>query len=153
LAAFQPEAGRLPFCIPDAAGFNHLPHPPASVFGTDRWEPVRHLDDYAEEKQVESLRSLVDDYFRELPASALSAVAWAGTMMQALQVDQIEAGQAIWPAVIDHARHAPHVQNLVSIFPGRATLWSRMAEQTRQIVIAKLETTPTRTAQPPWHHG
>jgi glycine/D-amino acid oxidase-like deaminating enzyme len=36
LVAFQPEVGRLPFCIADAGGFNHLPHPPASVFGSGR---------------------------------------------------------------------------------------------------------------------
>ena len=151
LVAFQPETGRLPFCIPDAGGFNHIPHPPASVFGSGRWEQVTHLDDYADEKQVESLRAQVHAYFCGLPVDAESAVAWAGTMMQALQVDQIQPGQAIWPAVIDHARHAPHVQNLVSIFPGRATLWSRLAEQTRQIILAKLETIPSSTAHPPWH--
>jgi glycine/D-amino acid oxidase-like deaminating enzyme len=153
LVAFQPETGRLPFCIPDAGGWNHLPHPPASVFGSGRWEQVTHLDDHADEKQVESLRTLVHDFFPSLPADPESSLAWAGTMMQALQVDQIEPGHAIWPAVIDHARHAPHVQNLVSIFSGRATLWSPLAEQTRQVVLAKLEATPTSTAHPPWHHG
>jgi len=153
LAAFRPEVGRLPFCIPDAGGFNHLPHPPASVFGSGRWERVTHLDDCADEIQVESLRALVHKYFHALPLGAETAVAWAGTMMQALQVEQIEPGQAIWPAVIDHARHAPHLQNLVSIFSGRATLWSRLAEQTRQIVLEKLEATATSAAHPPWHEG
>ena len=153
LVAFQPEVGRLPFCIADAGGFNHLPHPPASVFGSGRWEQVTRLDDHADAKQVESLRTLVHEFFRDLPVNAGSAIAWAGTMMQALKFDQIQPGQALWPAVIDHARHAPNVQNLISIFSGRATLWSHLAEQTRQIVLAKLETTPSSTAHPPWHRG
>jgi glycine/D-amino acid oxidase-like deaminating enzyme len=153
LVAFQPEVGRLPFCIPDAGGFNHLSHPPASVFGSGRWEQVTRIDDRADGKQLESLRTLVHDFFPGLPADTDSSIAWAGTMMQALQVDQIQPGQAVWPAVIDHARHAPNVQNLVSIFPGRATLWSRLAEQTRQMVLAKLEAIPSSTAHPPWYHG
>lgn len=153
LVAVQPEVGRLPFCAPDAGGFNHIPHPPASVFGSGRWEQVTRLDDHADAGQVAMLGKMVHDFFPGMPADAGSATFWSGTMMQALQVDQIEPGQAIWPAVIDHARHAPKVQNLVSIFPGRATLWSRLADQTRQLVLAKLEATPISTAHPPWHHG
>jgi hypothetical protein len=153
LAAFQPEAGRLPFCIADAGGFNHLPHPPASVFGSSHWEQVTRFDDRTDQKHVESLRRLVHEFFPGLPEKPEGSMAWAGTMMQALRVDQIEPGQAIWPAVIDHARHAPNIQNLVSIFPGRATLWPRLAEQTRQIVLEKLEAVPISTAHPPWQHN
>lgn len=151
LLAFQPEVGRLPFWISDAGGFNHIPHPPSSVFGSGRWEQVTLVDDRADQTQIESLRKQVHGFFRGLPADSSSTLAWAGTMMQALQIDQIESGQALWPAVIDHARQAPHVQNLVSIFPGRATLWTRLAELTRQIVLSKLDTAPSNTAHPPWH--
>ncbi|HTI51614.1 MAG TPA: hypothetical protein VL475_11705, partial [Planctomycetaceae bacterium] len=71
-------------------------------------------------------------------------------MMQALQVDQIEPGGALWPAVIDHARESPRVENLVTIFPGRATLWSRLAEETRQLVLSKLESHSQFVVAPPW---
>ncbi len=149
LVSFQPDAGRLPFCIPDADGLNHLPHPPASVFGTGRWEKVTQPDDHADPKQVEWLRRKVHDFFPALTADASTCV-WAGTMMQPLQADQIETGKAIWPAVIDHSRHAPHIENLLSIYSGRATLWSRLAEETRRTVLAKLDTAPVGTAHPPW---
>jgi hypothetical protein len=71
-------------------------------------------------------------------------------MIQALRFDQIEPGGAIWPAVIDHARHAPRVANLISIFSGRATLWSKLAEDTRRLVRAKLDSSMPGTAHPPW---
>ncbi|MGE5192042.1 MAG: NAD(P)/FAD-dependent oxidoreductase [Deltaproteobacteria bacterium] len=149
LVSFQPDVGRLPFCIPDADGLNHLPHPPASVFGTNRWEKVAQPDDHTDPKQVELLRTKVHDFFPALTLEA-SAYAWAGTMMQPLQVHQIETGGAIWPAVIDHSRHAPHIENLLSIYSGRATLWSQLAEETRWTVLGKLDTAPVGTAHPPW---
>jgi glycerol-3-phosphate dehydrogenase len=149
LVSFEQEVGRLPFCVPDADGFNHLPHPPASVFGTGRWEKASHADDRVDPRQIELLRRRVRDFFPGLSADVL-AHEWAGTMMQALQVDQVTPGGALWPAVIDHSRHAPHVENLLSIYSGRATLWTRLAEQTRQAVLTKLDTTPADTAHPPW---
>jgi glycine/D-amino acid oxidase-like deaminating enzyme len=150
LVAFQPEIGRLPFCIPDADGLNHIPHPPASVFGTGHWERVTQTKDDPDPKQVELLRRKIHEFFPALPPVAGGSHAWAGTMMQALRVDQIEPGGPLWPAVIDHARQAPHLENLLSIFSGRATLWGQLAEETRQIVLAKLERAPAGTAHPPW---
>ena len=150
LVSFQPELGRLPFCIADADGFNHIPHPPASVFGTGRWQQVTQVDDHPDLREVEALRSLVREFFPQLATQAAETHAWAGTMMQALKVEQVETGGPLWPAVIDHARHAPHVQNLLSIFPGRATLWAHLAEETRRVVLAKLELPLAETARPPW---
>jgi len=149
LVSVRPEIGRLPFCIPDADGLNQIPHPPASVFGTGRWERVSQADERPDSKQVALLRSEIDRFFPSLSHSGGSD-AWAGTMMQGMQVDQIEPGGALWPTVIDHTRHAPHVKNLASIFPGRATLWPQLAEETRQLVLARLETSPITAARPPW---
>ncbi len=150
LISFQPEVGRLPFCIPDADGLNHIPHPPASVFGTVQWEQVAQTNDDPDARQVELLRKKIHAVFPTLSPEMRGTHAWAGTMMQALRVDQIEPGGPIWPAVIDHARHAPHLENLLSIFPGRATLWALLAEKTRRIVLSKLDRAASGTAHPPW---
>lgn len=150
LVSFPSEIGRLPFCIPDADGLNHLPHPPASVFGTGRWKRVTQPDDQPDEREIELLRSRIHEFFPELAPEDAGARAWAGTMMQGLRVDQIEPGGALWPTVIDHSRHAPHLKNLISIFPGRATLWPQLAEEARQLVLAKLELAPISAAHPPW---
>jgi glycine/D-amino acid oxidase-like deaminating enzyme len=133
LAALEPEVGRLPFCIPDVEGFNHIPHPPASIFGLGHWERVSAPDDNPMPRQVERLRQRIHDFFPDLAASPKSLHTWAGTMIQALRFDHIETGGAIWPAVIDHARHVPQVENLISIFSGLATLWSKLAEDTRRL--------------------
>lgn len=149
LVAFRPEAGRLPFCIADRGGFNHLPHPPASIFGDGRWEQVGHPGDDAEPDRVEALRRQVAEYFPNLAESATGSLAWAGTMIQVLRFDQAEPAQALWPAVIDHSRAIPPTEDLISIFPGRATLWSEVAEMTLQRVLAKLGLA-AGAARPPW---
>lgn len=153
LAALQPEVGLLPFCVPDVDGFNHIPHPPASVFGLGQWERVSGADDYPVPQQVERLRHRIHDFIPELAASSRSVHNWAGTMIQPLRFDQIEPGGAIWPAVIDHARHVPRVGNLISIFSGRATLWSKLAEDTRRLVRAKLDVSMPTATRPPWTEG
>jgi glycine/D-amino acid oxidase-like deaminating enzyme len=150
LAALQPEAGRLPFCVPDADGLNHIPHPPVSVFGLGHWERVTAPDSFTIPKQVERLRQRIHEFFPDVAASARSLQFWAGTMIQGLRFDQIEPGGSIWPAVIDHARHVPRIDNLISIFSGRATLWSKVAEDTRRLVRAKLDVALPPTARPPW---
>jgi len=150
LAALQPEAGRLPFCALDADGLNHIPHPPVSVFGLDHWERVSTPDATPIPKQVERLRQRIHEFFPDVASSARSLQIWAGTMVQGMRFDQIEPGVSIWPAVIDHARHIPRVDNLISIFSGRATLWSKVAEDTRRLVRAKLDVALPPTARPPW---
>jgi glycine/D-amino acid oxidase-like deaminating enzyme len=153
LAAFEPEVGRLPFCVPDAEGLNHIPHPPASVFGLSHWDRVSTADDRPVPLRIERLRQKINEFFPDVAASPRSLYTWAGTMIQALRFDQIETGGAIWPAVIDHARHVPRVENLISIFTGRATLWSKLAEDARRLVRAKLDVAMPSAARPPWAEG
>jgi len=150
LAALRPEVGRLPFCIVDAEGFNHIPHPPASVFGLADWERLSAPDDHPVSQQVEQLRSKVTEFFPGQAADTRSLRSWAGTMIQSMTIDQIEPGTAIWPAVIDHGRYRPHMANLVSVFSGRATLWSKLADDARRLVLAKLDVAAPETAHPPW---
>ena len=150
LLATQPEISYLPFCIPDADGLNHIPHPPTSVFGTAGWMQVSSADDQQSSAEVDLLRKKIHEFFPRLAIDANTTRAWAGTMVQAMRVDQIEPGGPLWPTVVDHARYAPHVVNLLSIFPGRATLWGWLAEETRKMALSKLDSSPADTAHPPW---
>ena len=75
---------------------------------------------------------------------------WAGTTIQAMHVEQVEPGRAPLPTVIDHAQETPKIANLLSVFPGRATLWAHLAEQTRDLVLEKLQHTQLQTSLPPW---
>lgn len=147
LVALRQEVGRLPFCVVDANRFNHIPHPPVSVFGADQWKCVNAADDRAEPEEVERMCGRIRDFFPGRDTNDEDVQAWAGTMIQAMRVDQIEPGRMLWPAVIDHA---PQIMNLFSIYPGRATLWSHLAEETRRLVLGKLEVSTVKMAQPPW---
>jgi glycine/D-amino acid oxidase-like deaminating enzyme len=151
LLAVHPEIGRRPFCIPDVDGFNHLPHPPSSVFGTGQWDRAISPDDHGNDpRRVDGLRRRLEELFPESGAGRGDAQVWSGTMVQALQADQIAVGGALWPAVIDHAHESPRVENLVTIFPGRATLWTLLAEETRKLALAKLQSPPQSVVPPPW---
>jgi glycine/D-amino acid oxidase-like deaminating enzyme len=153
LVALEPDEGRVPFCIPDADGFNHIPHPPSSVFGLGLWQRVSTPDSSPAAEQVERLRRTIHEFIPDLASPSRTLHAWAGTMIQALRFDQVDTGTAIWPAVIDHTRHLPRVDNLISIFAGRATLWSKLAEDVRRLVRAKLDDAMPMAARPPWKEG
>lgn len=147
LVALRTGVALLPFCVVDAEGFNHIPHPPASVFGIDRWEPVSSPNDLVEPEPVERICARIREFFPQVSAGSDNMHAWAGTMIQALRSEQVLPGNSVWPAVIDHA---PRLTNLVSIFPGRATLWPQAAEEARRIVLSKLDSHSAETAHPPW---
>lgn len=150
LVALRHEIGRRPFCFVDADGFNHLPHPPSSVFGTEHWAPVRNPDDRTEEEQVDAIRKRIRAFFPRQATDGSELTAWAGTIVQALRADQIEPGRMLWPAAIDHAACFKGPENLISIFPGRATLWCQLAQMTRQLVLEKLAMDTIGAALPPW---
>ena len=71
-------------------------------------------------------------------------------VVHAIPVDQIENTQAPMPVVVDHATEAEPAENLISLFPGRASLWPQLAEKTSQIVRAKLQCEASQIATPPW---
>jgi len=54
------------------------------------------------------------------------------------------------PTVIDHEHEPPQVSNLLSVFPGRASLWPQLAEATRLVVLEKLQNGIRKIASPPW---
>lgn len=150
LVSLDREVGRLPFCIVDADGLNHIPHPPVSVFGTEQWESIHGDDEHPDASRIEHLCGLIRKFFPAQAIGPKDRSTWAGTIMQALRLDQIEPGKMLWPAAVDHAASGTRISNLISVFPGRATLWSRVAEEARRLVLSKLDLPVTPTALPPW---
>ncbi len=151
LLAIKPEVLLEPFCIVDAEGFNHLPHLQSSIFGTSTWQVVGHaLDQQPDPVQMARLWSQIGRFFPRLDRNRYEVIEWAGTTIQALHVEQVEPGAAPYPTVIDHARDAPRVGNLLSVFTGRATLWAELAELTRTAVLDRVENPVPQSARPPW---
>lgn len=152
LVAVKPGLSRVPFCIADAGGFNHLPHSQTSVFGGNRWRPVSSGTDlHVEPEETEQIWSQIHRFFPEFDRQECSGVTeWAGITVQAMQVDQIVPGDAPLPAVIDHSRESPYYEGLLTVHPGRATLWPQVAEQVRSIVLKRMSSQSSiDSAQPP----
>lgn len=151
LLAITPSIGPLPFCVIDAEGFNHIPHGGTSVFGSERWLRVTNLhDSHVSADEIQHLWGYLQRFHPTLRREDSEVVEWAGTTVQAMHFDQIEPGAAPLPTVIDHSHEAPTVENLVSIFPGRASLWTVVAEEARRLVLNKLHLQPRTVASPPW---
>lgn len=151
LAAVQPAVAPVPLCVLDVDGFNHLPHGRHSVFGTSRWLPVADPQDHAVvSAELDRLWQCITRFFPACPRTGVGHLEWAGTTIQAMHVDQTEPGQAPRPTVIDHARESPRVENLLSAFPGRATLWPHLAEDCRRLVLQKIGQPPIVSAPPMW---
>ncbi len=151
LVAIQPRISPWPLCVVDAEGFNHVPHQTTSVFGNNRWLPARDAEDeQAFASEIDRLWNSVRCFFPDFSRDDHRTLEWAGTTIQAMHVEQIQPGQAPWPTVVDHEREHPAVKNLLSVFPGRASLWAYLAEQAQKIVFEKLEVSEPKVAAPPW---
>ena len=149
LAAVQPAVGRVPLCVLDAEGFNHLPHAPSSVFGSGRWPPVSLPNDQEiVDEEAALLWNLIERFFPGLDRA--NATQWAGTTVQAMHLEQVAPGEAPLPTIIDHGRDSPRVENLLSVFPGRATLWPQLAEDCRKLVLEMVGSRPKRIERPMW---
>jgi glycerol-3-phosphate dehydrogenase len=151
LLALEPEVCALPFCVVDRGGFNHVPHGRASVFGSNRWNAVQDFRDQRVDPQESArIRGEIGALFPQLRFEEHQIVEWAGTMVQAMHVDQIEPGRVPKPTVIDHEHESPRIANLLSLYPGRASLWPHLVEEALKIVLDKLETPLPTTAVPPY---
>jgi len=151
LAAVRPAVSRWPLCIADAEGMNQIPHPSTSVFGNSRWLPVRHgEDEQVIASELDRLWTQVRRFFPDLRREKHSVEEWAGNTVHAMHVEQIEPGRAPLPTVVDHSQASPPVRNLLSVFPGRASLWPQLAEQAQQAVLEQLEPNAISIARPPW---
>ncbi|MGD9855077.1 MAG: FAD-dependent oxidoreductase, partial [Planctomycetaceae bacterium] len=151
LRAVEPETGCDPFCVIDSAGFNHLPHFGTSVFGTSHWKVVSSPDD----EQLDAVETdVLDKQLQLLFPQGFGAdcriLDWAGTTVQAMHVDQIEPGDAPLPTIVNHASEPCRVENVISIFPGRATLWAHLAEKVRTAVLDRIGPRTLETTHPPW---
>lgn len=127
LTSLRTDVPRWPFCIVGEQGFHHIPRGDRGVFGLQRWLPVVDpLDQSVVPAEIERLHATIG---RCLPGFEPEHHAdWAGTTMQAMHDEQIVPGAAPLPTVVDHATYSPPLRNLLSVFPGRASLWDRSAE-------------------------
>ena len=151
LRVLRPPLGCDPFCIVDAVGLNHLPHQESSVFGTSFWNVVTQADDeQVEPRGTAVLDAQLERLFPQGLSECGTVADFAGTTVQAMHVDQIEPGDAPLPTIIDHSREPCGVENVLSIFPGRATLWAHLAERVRNLVVDKLGSHQTVVSHPPW---
>jgi glycine/D-amino acid oxidase-like deaminating enzyme len=151
LVSVQPELARRPFLVVDAQGFNHIPHPENSVFGFDRWHPVSAPAPHpVDTEEIDCLWGYVERFFPEFQRANYETLEWAGVTLQAMRYDQIQPGEVPLPMVIDHTFETPSLENLLTVFPGRASLWAHLAERTCQVVLQKLAVEPQPTARPPW---
>jgi len=147
----RPRLASSPFCIVDLEGFNHLPHANDSIFGSSRWLLAKDSRDRAVlPGEVDRLRTLLKTAYPQFQSAALEIHEWAGSTVQAMHVDQVEPGLAPMPTVIDHEGEPPCVTNLLSVFPGRATLWPQLAELARIVVMDKIHVKTLQPAAPPW---
>ncbi|VAX42388.1 hypothetical protein MNBD_PLANCTO02-1656 [hydrothermal vent metagenome] len=151
LVAVSPDVGHLPLCLVDEGGFCHMPHAPQSVFGSNHWLTVASgVDNELVPQEIDQIWKNINRFFPSVDREKETVREWAGTTIQAMQAHQIEPGKAPLPTVIDHCQESPVINHLVSIYPGRATLWADVAETAFQTVMEKLEYHPRTCTCPPW---
>jgi glycine/D-amino acid oxidase-like deaminating enzyme len=149
--AVRPKLADAPFCVVDVEGFNHIPHGHVSAFGTSRWVAVLDIaEQQASVPEIDHLWGLLGRFYPYFERSGHDIVEWAGLTVQAMHFDQVEPGLAPMPTVIDHEHEPPRARNLLSVFPGRASLWPQLAEATRVAVLDKLDDGHHTAARPPW---
>lgn len=153
LVAVEQEVGKWPLCVVDVNGFNQMPHPPSSVFGTNRWFPTEDpTDEDVETAEIERIWQDIGRFFPRLDRRQQRVIEWAGTTLQAIQTGVLDPAITPLPTIVDHTRDEPATKNLLSVFAGRATLWAPLAEQTQQVVLDKLAAPSRSVAGPPWGH-
>jgi len=135
LTSCEPAVSTVPFCIFDQAGFNHMPQENRSVFGHNKWTIVTQGEDHSvTESEKQQIWEKIAQYFPAVNQEDYLVKEWSGVSVQALHLDQVEPGVITRPTVINHAEESPHWKNLLSVYPGRATLWPQLADQTCEVV-------------------
>ncbi len=152
LRAVRPETGCAPFCVVDAEQLNHLPHQAASVFGTGRWQVTTNASEReVDPEEIAVLAGELEQLFPELLDNSQTRFNdWCGTTVQAMHADQVSPGEAPLPTIVDHAQEPGGLENVLSIFPGCATLWAQLSEQVRRTVLERLGIRPVEITESPW---
>ena len=151
LVAVSPESTVNAFHLVGSQSFNHLPHGDTSVFGTDRWKPVHNpRDDSVDPEEIRMIENRVSRVMPNAFENVQERKEWAGVTVQAMHVEEVDPAQAFRPTIIDHSRQPHAIENVISVFPGRATLWSELAENVEAFVLERTKKAPIKTATPPW---
>jgi len=151
LVAVEPAVSNVPFCIVDCEGFNQIPHGKTSVFGTNRWRRVQSVNNQnIMPEEIEKIWGYIARFYPNIDRQSHCTAEWAGTTIQAMHEEQIEPGVAPLPTVIDHSMASTGIENILSVYPGRATLWVDLAEQTSNVVRQKLGHPIVKVTKPPW---
>ena len=155
LIATTPGIGAWPFCVVDADGFNHLPHLDGdrrtSVFGAGGWSAICPTECVtARPGEFDRIQSLMDRYVPGAKLAAGETRCWFGATVQAMHVDQIYPGRVPYPTLMDHSVEPPNLNNVISVYPGRATLWSDLADQVAEYACKRFQREPCAVESPPW---
>lgn len=151
LIAVSPTSSVNAFHLTGSQSFNHLPHGESSVFGTDRWKVVQDPKDNS--VAPNEIRIIEERVSRILPGAFQNAQErkeWSGVTVQVMHVDEVDPVQAFQPTIIDHAQQSHRFENVISVFPGRATLWAELAARVEAVAAEKTGRAPTTTSSPPW---
>ncbi|MFK7818720.1 MAG: NAD(P)/FAD-dependent oxidoreductase [Planctomycetaceae bacterium] len=156
LVATTPGIGAWPFCAVDADGFNHMPHlsidQRTSVFGTGSWSCVPPTERVkASQGEFDRIQAHIDSFVPAAKLVAEETCCWFGVTVQAMHIDQVYPGRVPYPTVLDHSIEPPNLRNVISVYPGRATLWSNLAEQVANYVSDRFDHKRSEAiASPPW---
>jgi len=151
LIAVSPATSVNAFHLTGTHSFNHLPHSESSVFGTDRWRAVQDpKDNSVDPHEIKIIEDRVSQFLPGAFENAEVRKEWAGVTVQAMHLDEVDPAQAFRPTIVDHAQQPHGIENVISIFPGRATLWAELAARVEEAVVDKTKRAPTTTSRPPW---
>ena len=151
LVAGQANLQSAPFCVLDADGFNAIHHGPETVFGSGRWKRVPSF--VSTQPDAGEFTRLWSQAEALIPGLDRTRIAdrreWTGITAQAPHRHQV-ATAGPRTVIIDHGESSPPVYKMISIYPGRATLWPLLADATRAHVLDALGHEPPHAPGPPW---
>jgi glycine/D-amino acid oxidase-like deaminating enzyme len=138
LVRLKPQLGPAVLCVPDLHRLNHFPHASSSTVGIENWKPAGgpHADQVVEEslaKLWEAFRS----FFPTVDPDQYEQQPWAGVTVQAMLPDQVVPGDEPLPVVLDHSTMPAPRENLISVYPGRMSLWPVIADRTVALLREK----------------